>query len=323
MTLAAIEIRKPKDWQAFERAMRVLLKHELGDASTQLNGRSGQTQSGVDISGRRASDDKLVGMQCKRHYRSSITEKKLRHEVKLAHAFQPELDQFILATTAEKDVAIERAARLITRELRRTSHPMEVSVWGWGDIEDRAALHADAINALDPTWNPFAERARIESGTSLRSIEDKLDGLALPLRSTRTSPHDVRLLKDFRALVTPNAMRFLAEADFRFNVRLGGMGPFNEIAENWLGAYYEFVDPELQSAFKPVMTALFKFVELVESRIFPVDENLSYGSPVTSWDFASGTVRERRAGAGIINDTAHVLWRAVDALERVARSKGL
>jgi hypothetical protein len=233
------------------------------------------------------------------------------------------LDHFILATTAEKDVGIEEAARLITRELRRTSHPMVVSVWGWGDIEERVALYADAINTLDPTWNPFAEQARIEARTGLQSIGAKLDELTLPLKSARTSPHDVRLLHDFRGLVTPYAMKFLAETNFRFNVRLGGMEPFNEIAENWLGAHYEFVDPELQAAFEPVMAALFKFVELVESRIFPVDKNPSYGSPVTGWDIASGTVRERRAGACVINDTAHVLWRAVDALERAARSKGL
>ncbi|KST60438.1 hypothetical protein AO398_14080 [Methylobacterium sp. GXS13] len=322
MAISDFELRKPRDWQAFERAMLVLLRHELGDAGTQLNGRSGQAQSGVDISGQRTSDSRRVGMQCKRHDRS-LTERQLRDEVELALTFRPRLDEFILATTAEKDVAIEKAARLITKELRRTSHPMTVSVWSWGDIEQRAAPFPAAIKAFDPTWTSFAEQTQLENRKGFRRLGDKLDKLSPVLKYGHANPQDVRLLQSFRDLVSPDAMRFLAQANFRFPVLLCGMVPFNNISENWLGAHYEFVDPEMQRAFGPVMSAMHEFVELVGSRIFSMDENPNYGSPVTSWDLASGTARDRREGASIINDTAHVLWRAVDKLERLARSKGL
>lgn len=53
MTLAGTELRKPKDCYAFERSMRKLMECALTDPNTQLNGRSGQRQHGVDIYGYR------------------------------------------------------------------------------------------------------------------------------------------------------------------------------------------------------------------------------------------------------------------------------
>ena len=50
---SSISIPKPLNWQDFERNCRVLFKCILDDLNTQLNGRSGQPQNGVDIWGRR------------------------------------------------------------------------------------------------------------------------------------------------------------------------------------------------------------------------------------------------------------------------------
>ena len=198
MTLSGTEIRKPKDWQTFERAMRVLMSHNLGDFGTQLSGRSGQPQDGVDIFGRRISDGKLVGMQCKLRYQNRITSSELRREVTRALAFRPALNEFILATTAEKDVAIEELARLITAERRQSSHPLAVSVWGWADIEERVVGFQDAVNAFDPTWNPFAEQARLETRTGIRSVHERLDELTRPSEAWRANPNDAELLRAFR-----------------------------------------------------------------------------------------------------------------------------
>ena len=67
-SLSNISLPKPKDWQDFERKTRELFACVLADPSTQMNGRSGQPQNGVDISGCSRNEDRarLVGIQCKR-----------------------------------------------------------------------------------------------------------------------------------------------------------------------------------------------------------------------------------------------------------------
>lgn len=53
----AVSIPAPKDWQAFERKSRLLFQLLLGDPHTQLNGRGGQPQHGVDIFGKRGGPE--------------------------------------------------------------------------------------------------------------------------------------------------------------------------------------------------------------------------------------------------------------------------
>lgn len=54
--LAATQIAKPADEQAFERASIVLWRGLLGDPNVQRNGRRGQRQNGVDLFGLRRGD---------------------------------------------------------------------------------------------------------------------------------------------------------------------------------------------------------------------------------------------------------------------------
>jgi cellulose synthase operon protein C len=64
--LAAAQVPKPADEQAFERASAVLWRDLLGDPNVQRFGRRGQKQSGVDLYGSRYGDpDHVVGIQCK------------------------------------------------------------------------------------------------------------------------------------------------------------------------------------------------------------------------------------------------------------------
>ena len=139
--------------------MKVLMACVLDDPNTAANGRSGQPQCGVDIYGYRDGDvRRLVGVQCKKKLDARVTETELRAEVKKAKKFKPKLAEFILATTAPRDQAIQQVARTITKELASSSHRMTVVVWGWEDIEENAAQYDDAINAFDPTFNPYAKK---------------------------------------------------------------------------------------------------------------------------------------------------------------------
>lgn len=86
MSLSSISLPKPKNWQDFERATRVLFECVLGDPNVQLNGRSGQSQHGIDVYGHR-SDGRMVGIQCKQKLGSSVNDDELRSEVEKAQAF--------------------------------------------------------------------------------------------------------------------------------------------------------------------------------------------------------------------------------------------
>jgi len=156
MSYANTSFPKPKDWQVFEDQMRVLFTCVLNDPNTQKNGRQGQKQCGVDVYGYR-SPGCLVGIQCKKKLDKKVTDKELRAEIEKAKNFRPKINEFILVTTAARDVKIQETARIITSELNNTDNPIKVSVWGWDDVEEHAIKYSEAWKALDPTWTPFAE----------------------------------------------------------------------------------------------------------------------------------------------------------------------
>ena len=157
MSLSSTTLPKPKNWEDFERQSRELFACVLNDPNTQLHGRSGQKQGGVDVYGNRRADW-LVGVQCKKKFEKGVTDKELRAEVEKAKTFTPKISEFLLVTTAPRDQKIQESARLLTEELAKTSRPIRVYVWGWEDIEEHAAKYDEAWKAFDQTWNPFAQK---------------------------------------------------------------------------------------------------------------------------------------------------------------------
>jgi hypothetical protein len=67
MPLSNTHLPKPKNWEDFERSVRVLFECFLNDPNTQLHGRQGQSQHGVDVYGQR-ENNQWVGIQCKKKY---------------------------------------------------------------------------------------------------------------------------------------------------------------------------------------------------------------------------------------------------------------
>ena len=103
--LAATQIPKPADEQAFERASVVLWRGILNDPAVQRNGRRGQRQNGVDLFGiRDGNADWQVGIQCKLksdgHF---LSEDEVRDEVSKAQTFKPPLKEYFIITTAPDD----------------------------------------------------------------------------------------------------------------------------------------------------------------------------------------------------------------------------
>ncbi|MBG0792025.1 hypothetical protein IYY11_00730 [Methylocystis sp. H62] len=157
--LAATQIPRPTDEQAFERASVVLWRALLNDPSVQRNGRRGQRQNGVDLFGIRNNDAHWhVGIQCKlKSEGHSLTEREVRDEVQKAQTFRPALREYYITTTAPDDVAMQEFARKITAELAKSSKTLRVIVWGWNTLEEKISEDATARKAFDPTFAPFSE----------------------------------------------------------------------------------------------------------------------------------------------------------------------
>jgi tetratricopeptide (TPR) repeat protein len=156
--LAASQIQKPADEQAFERASVVLWRGLLNDRSVQRNGRRGQRQNGVDLFGIRDNDANWqVGIQCKLKSEGHfLTEDEIRDEVRKAQTFKPALKEYYITTTAPDDVAMQELAREITAELAKSGNTLRVFVWGWNTLEERISEDAAARKAFDPTYDPFS-----------------------------------------------------------------------------------------------------------------------------------------------------------------------
>lgn len=158
--LAATQIPKPSDEQAFERASLRLWRGLLADPAVQLNARRGQGQDGVDLYGMRdRNPDQYVGIQCKlKGDGKQLTEREVREEVQKALTFEPSLREYFVVTTAPDDGKLHELARTITRELHAAGRDMLIYIWGWGNLEERICQDDEARRAFDPGYAPFTAR---------------------------------------------------------------------------------------------------------------------------------------------------------------------
>lgn len=150
-TRLAIEIPKPKDWQAFQRNCVLLFRAELNDPHAQEYGRAGQKQGGIDILARRdGRDDHFVGVQC-RLIASPLKEEKILSDARHALKLKAGLKELIFATSAPDDTAASDAAITVTRTLKAEGHDLTVVVYGWGQLQTLIAPHEVAYNAFHPS----------------------------------------------------------------------------------------------------------------------------------------------------------------------------
>ncbi len=170
--LAATQIPKPADEQAFERASIVLWRGILADPNVQRNGRRGQRQNGVDLFGTRNGDPgHLVGIQCKlKGPTGRLTEKEVRHEFGEALTFRPPLREFFITTTAPDDAELQELARELAVDAKASGRTIQFYVWGWNTLEERIDEHDDARNAFDPNHSAFAAKvlANLDAGLVLQ-----------------------------------------------------------------------------------------------------------------------------------------------------------
>lgn len=178
--LAATQIPKPADHQAFERACVPLWSGLLKDPNVQRNARGGQDQEGVDLYGMRERDpNQYVGIQCKlKGDGKALSEKEVRTEVGKALKFKPALSEYFIVTTAPDDGEMHELARVITGELRANGHQMLVYIWGWNTLEEKISADDAARKAFDPGFGPFTERILEDTQKLVLGHAETQSGLA-------------------------------------------------------------------------------------------------------------------------------------------------
>ena len=91
-------LRKPSNWQDFEKLCWLLWRAEWSSDDLKLNGRLGQRQKGVDICGHRSGHEGYYGIQCKcKKEGKKLTEKEINTEIERAKCFKPSLKHLVLA----------------------------------------------------------------------------------------------------------------------------------------------------------------------------------------------------------------------------------
>lgn len=135
--IAPTQIRKPENWQDFEKLCTILWGEIWHCQDTiRRNGRSGQAQHGVDIYGIPEGKDGYYGIQCKGkndYTQSELSKTEIDEEIEKAKSFNPKLKMLIFATTAPKDADIEEYVRCRNVE-NVAAGEFAVEVFAWEDI---------------------------------------------------------------------------------------------------------------------------------------------------------------------------------------------
>ncbi|OSZ79010.1 hypothetical protein CAP35_12395 [Chitinophagaceae bacterium IBVUCB1] len=183
MAMHHYQLEPPKDWQEFERLCHRLWMEILKDPNTQLHGRQGQSQFGVDVYGTDATTQEFYGIQCKgkdKQYGAQVTEKELRAEVAKALTFEPSHPQvFILATTAARDRKIQKVARQITRD-NHSTNKIKVFVYGWEDIASRIEMYPSIIDDFYPHYSSTNRKLVFSMGEIENTVNEIRDHLLTP-----------------------------------------------------------------------------------------------------------------------------------------------
>lgn len=155
MVIAKV-IPKPRNWQDFEKLCKKLFGEMWGcPHSIKANGRSGQAQSGVDIYGVPNGKERYWGVQCKGkddYLNSALSAAEIDEEIAKARTFEPPLEEFIVATTASKDVRLEEHVRKCDLSSRKMGG-FAVRLLCWEDL-------ADLIEESRQTFNWWVRERR-------------------------------------------------------------------------------------------------------------------------------------------------------------------
>ena len=178
-----LQIFPPKNWQNFETLCWDLWRTIWNYPETQINGRQGQNQDGVDIYGRPDGGNEWAGIQCKckdNFSKKTITQKELEKEVMKAKTFVPKLSKFIIATTGQRDAKIQDLSRKITDKHFKEGL-FSVNVFFWEDIQEQLIKYPEIFKThLYPgIFDDFKKNKEDSMESMISSLLSKTEGKAL------------------------------------------------------------------------------------------------------------------------------------------------
>ncbi len=132
MRTFTLEISKPKDAEDFEDYCAEIYSVVFEDPTPKKNGRSGQSQGGVDVFVEPRSGGRK-GIQCKRYYETKVTESLVNDEVKAADAAGWRINELIVATTTPSDSKLVKYVQDLS-DSRADIGKFKVSIEFWNDI---------------------------------------------------------------------------------------------------------------------------------------------------------------------------------------------
>ena len=138
------ELRRPKDNKLFEELIRDLFAKHWNDPNTQINGRSGQKQDGVDVYGQPNQSDLWFGIQCKLREEGGLSRSDIENEIQMARSFRHELDTFIIVTTLPRDNTLQAIVEELN-QIETTQNGFKVQIRFWEDICSLLDEHPDLI----------------------------------------------------------------------------------------------------------------------------------------------------------------------------------
>lgn len=181
--IASNQVKKPSNWQDFEKLCKKLWGEIWGCSDTiKRNGRSGQKQNGVDVYGIPKGEMQYYGIQCKGkddYSKSVLTTQEIDEEIRKAESFKPNLKRFIFATTLNKDVKIEEYIRGKDLEYR-TKGLFEVHLACWEDI-------VDLLEERRSTYNWYINNCQYKDNTDVKITFNGKDEIELYPEYIRTT----------------------------------------------------------------------------------------------------------------------------------------
>ncbi|MGY8663531.1 hypothetical protein Q3C01_14335 [Bradyrhizobium sp. UFLA05-109] len=131
------QLHPPASWDKFEEICADLFSRIWNDPELVRYGRSGQRQKGVDIYGKQNGADSGVQCKGKRVWPpTKLTIAEINTEIEEAKKFRPALKTYIIATTADNDVAVTDHVNAIS-ERHAAEGLFRVTVFGWRELTRR------------------------------------------------------------------------------------------------------------------------------------------------------------------------------------------
>lgn len=160
-------LRKPANWQDFEKLCLVLWGEIWSCNEIQKNGRQGQNQEGVDIFGIPSGENGYYGIQCKEkneYPKSKLTKKEILIEIENAKKFRPPLKKLYFATSASIDSKIQSLIREINIDHIKNGI-FEVHYFAWESI-------VDLIDRNKNTYDYYVNSINFQSNRSVKIYFD-------------------------------------------------------------------------------------------------------------------------------------------------------